>query len=446
MKRFLAAFITLVSLAWAATLLWPGSAAPVAFDATNVWALRDQALNLSGLLSFSLLSLAMVLATRPVWLERSFGGMDRIYRSHKWAGILAVGFAALHWLAELSAGTIRAQWGVEGRLSRTYGSSAVEAMRDLAEPAGEIAIYALLLMLALSLWKRFPFHIWRLVHKAMPLLYLTLAFHAAFLAPQAYWTQPAGLLLAVLIAAGSLASLQALGERIGYRRRVGGVVEAVTQPAPGLADVQCRLDKGWRGHRPGQFAFVRFDDGKGDGAHPFTIASADQGDRRLRFGIKALGDYTDGLAARLQPGQAVEVEGPYGCFELPSGASHESQVWIAGGVGVTPFLAWLDALQATPDQAPAVDFYYSVRDRSADPFVARVEALCAKLPSVRLHVLSAAHHQQLTAATLRNSPNAARLKDIWYCGPRGLVESLRSGLRASGLNAVRFHHEAFEMR
>ena len=35
----------------------------------------------------------MTLATRPVWLERPLGGMDRVYRLHKWSGILAVGFA-----------------------------------------------------------------------------------------------------------------------------------------------------------------------------------------------------------------------------------------------------------------------------------------------------------------------------------------------------------------
>ena len=56
-------------------------------------------------------------------------------------------------------------------------------MRDLGENLGEWAIYALLAMLVLTLWKRFPFNIWRYVHKAMPVLYLMLAVHAAFLAP-----------------------------------------------------------------------------------------------------------------------------------------------------------------------------------------------------------------------------------------------------------------------
>ena len=44
---------------------------------------------------------------RPARLEGVFGGMDRIYRVHKWAGILAIAFAALHWSVELADGLIK---------------------------------------------------------------------------------------------------------------------------------------------------------------------------------------------------------------------------------------------------------------------------------------------------------------------------------------------------
>ena len=205
-----------------------------------------------------------------------------------------------------------------------------------------------------------------------------------------------------------------------------------------------RLGQGWRGHRPGQFAFVTFD--RIEGAHPFTIAGADRGDHRVTFQIKALGDYTKGLARRLQPGQPVRIEGPYGCFELPSGRHKGDQVWIAGGIGVTPFLAWLEALQTTPQQAPEVDFYYSVRQRELDPFVAHLESLCVALPSVRLHIMSSERNECLTAATLCDRPGSSKTPEIWFCGPQGLADKLRQGLRAMGMGSARFHQEAFEMR
>lgn len=443
MRRFLAAFIALVTLAWAGSLMAPAAGA-LSSAPLNAWAVREHALTLTGLWSFSLMSLAMVLATRPAWLERPFGGMDRIYRVHKWAGILAITFAALHWLVEMSDDLIKAFVGREGRLPKDHGGSVLEAMRDVAEELGEFAIYALLAMLVLTLWKRFPFKIWRYLHKVMPVMYLALAFHAAFLAPLDFWGQPVGALLALLIAAGAAASVQALAGWIGHRRQVDGVVETVCEPGPGLTEVTCRLGEGWRGHRAGQFAFVTFD--RLEGAHPFTIASADHGDGRVRFEIKALGDYTKGLARHLQPGQLVRIEGPYGCFNMPSGPHKRDQVWIAGGIGVTPFLAWLESLQATPDKAPDVDFYYSVRQRESDPFVSRLETLCATLPSVRLHVMCSERNERLDAATLRERGRAGKTAEIWFCGPQGLADTLREGLRSAGMGGTRFHQEAFEMR
>jgi hypothetical protein len=147
----------------------------------------------------------MFLATRPVWLEAPLGGMDRIYRSHKWAGILAVGLAALHWLVEMSDDILKALIGRQGRVPEEVVTGWLDVLRDLAEDMGEWAIYALLAMLVITLWKKFPYRPWRLLHRAMPVLYLMLAFHAALLAPTGYWARPVGALLAVLLAAGFMA-------------------------------------------------------------------------------------------------------------------------------------------------------------------------------------------------------------------------------------------------
>jgi predicted ferric reductase len=97
MKTMLASLSALVAVVWGWDVLntsFPANAHPL-------WIARQEALYLSGLLSIALMSLAMLLATRPTWLESSLGGMDRVYRTHKWAGILAISFAALHWLIEL---------------------------------------------------------------------------------------------------------------------------------------------------------------------------------------------------------------------------------------------------------------------------------------------------------------------------------------------------------
>jgi predicted ferric reductase len=435
MKILLAGLLALVTLAWG----WDISHVVVSAPVHPLWLARQELLYLSGLLSVAMLSLAMFLATRPVWLEAPLNGMDRIYRGHKWAGMLATGFAVLHWLIEMSDDVLKAVIGREGRLPREKFAGVLDVLRDLAEDMGEWAFYALLAMLLITLWKKFPYRPWRGLHQSMPLLYLALVFHAVLLAPVAYWLQPVGLLLALLLAAGVYGALRSLLSHIGKSRRVGGKIVAIEQAAPDVTTVSCRLDHAWPGHRPGQFAFVSFDDK--EGPHPFSIASADQGEPVITFQIKALGDYTRGLAWRLQLGQVVRVEGPYGRFELARCDPRARQIWVAGGIGVTPFLAWLEALQASPASVTAADLHYCTRDQTTDAFVPRLQALCANLPGIRLQIYGGRQGATLTTAALAVS----RKSEIWFCGPAGLADALRKGLARSGWRP-RFHQEAFEMR
>lgn len=439
MKTLLATLVALVTLAWG----WDIFVAGGATGGSLPWAVRQEGLYLSGLLSIAMMSLAMFLAARPAWLEGPLGGLDRMYRTHKWAGILAVAFAAAHWLIEMSSDILKAMIGREGRLPKEKYTGLLEVLRELAEDMGEWAIYAVLAMLVLTLWKRFPYRSWRFLHQAMPGLYLMLVFHAALLAPADYWAQPVGALLAVLLCAGVYGSVHALAGHIGRARQVSGTIVAVERSAADIAAVRCQLDNGWQGHRPGQFAFITFD--PKEGPHPFTIASADRGDRTVVFQIKALGDYTRGLADRLQAGQAVKIEGPYGRFDIARRDPQAQQIWIAAGIGVTPFLAWLESLQANPEDAPTADLHYCTRDRITDPFVVRLESLCAPLAGIRLNVHGALQGEVLSPSKVAAKDNIS-CAEVWFCGPQGLAESLRKGLHATLGDKFRFHQEAFEMR
>lgn len=433
----------LVPLLALVAAVWYGAFASAVYpaEAALPWIARREGLYLTGLASFALMSLVMLLAVRPAWLEKPLGGMDRIYRLHKWTGILAVGLGAAHWLVELSGDLIKSFIGKAGRLPKPQHDALYAQLRELAEDMGEWALYAALAILVLTLWKRFPYHWWRHVHRAMPALYLMLAFHAALLAPSAYWAQPAGALLALCLAVGVPAAFVSLAGRIGRRRRVSGTVTAVNRSGD-VAEIDCRLDAPFA-HRPGQFAFVTFD--AKEGAHPFTIASADRGDGTVRFCVKALGDHTRRLGQTLVVGQPVRVEGPYGRFQLDRRDPQRRQVWVAGGIGVTPFLAWLEALQARPETATPADLHYCTRDAAADAFVGRLEALCAGLPAIRLRVHDARRGELLDAGMLGLADGGKPKAEVWYCGPQGLAEVLRGGLARLG-GGARFHQEAFEMR
>ena len=409
-------------------VIWAWGVAISSSSAASLpWAVYDHSLYLCGFLSISLMSLAMLLAIRPAWLETPLGGLDQMYRLHKWTGILAVIFAAAHWLIEMGDDLVKAIFGRSGRLHEAEFSGFVEMVRDAAEDIGEWAIYLLLAMLALTLLKYFPYKFWRYLHRMIPVLYLLLAFHAVWLAPPVWWQQPTGLLMALLLSGGIAASLLSLSGRVGRKRRCSGRISVINRLSPDITEVQCDLGTNWPGHRAGQFALVTFN--SLEGSHPFSLASANQGDGRVTFLIKALGDYTRDLSRKIHAGQAVSVEGPYGRFDVTDSRHGARQVWVAGGIGITPFLAGLEEQQKYPERASMTELHYCTANAATDPTVARLHELCAALPQLTLFIHDSHKGEKLSADQLLVSQPASHALDIWFCGPKGLARSLKEGLK-----------------
>lgn len=443
MKRI--SYALLLALA-GLTALWL-AADPLTVNGSTFFAVRKLLINYTGVLGIGIMSLGMLLALRPVWLEPVIGGLDKSYRLHKWLGIAGLSLAVIHWLWA-KAPKWAVGWGLLTRPQRPRGPrveadgwfALLQQQRHLAESIGEWAFYALVALLAIALIKRFPYRRFFQTHRLMAAVYLALVVHSVILAPAGYWTSALGPVLALLLAVGSYAALCSLAGRIGNNRRVQGRIAALTpHPDSRVLEVALQLDGSWPGHRAGQFAFVTFD--RGEGAHPFTIASAWQGDGRLTFMIKALGDHTGTLAARLAAGDRVTVEGPYGRFDFDGEA--QRQIWVAGGIGITPFIARLEALARTPAAQP-VDLYFCAH-AGDDSLTARLRQLAAAA-RVNLHLRIAGQQQRLDADGLCRQTPEWRDAQVWFCGPAGFGRSLQRDLCARGLPAGQFHQELFEMR
>ena len=125
-------------------------------------------------------------------------------------------------------------------------------------------------------------------------------------------------------------------------------VEAVREIDDSLVEVALRPLGRRVDFVPGQFAMVYLEAKDGWHRHPFTISSAPHEDV-LRVTVKALGDYTARLQELIEPGMPAVIGGPHGRFSHWKGT--DRQVWIAGGVGVAPFLSWLRALNGQLPQS-----------------------------------------------------------------------------------------------
>jgi predicted ferric reductase len=111
-------------------------------------------------------------------------------------------------------------------------------------------------------------------------------------------------------------------------------------------------------------------------SHPFTISSAPAEDV-LRLTIKASGNFTRDLFARLKEGSDAIIEGAYGMFNYKTGGP--KQIWIAGGIGLTPFLSFVRDMDGILQHK--VDLYYTVRHPEEAVFVEELEAADAKTPT-----------------------------------------------------------------
>src|SRR5690606_6015371 len=121
--------------------------------------------------------------------------------------------------AKESSGWIKALWGRAGRPAREAVLPWLTDARGFAKDLGEWAFYLLLAMVALTLISRLlSYRNWRLLHRAMPVLFLALVLHTLALMPLTFWALPMGLLMGVMLALGSLAALWSLAGWVGARR------------------------------------------------------------------------------------------------------------------------------------------------------------------------------------------------------------------------------------
>jgi predicted ferric reductase len=174
-------------------------------------------------------------------------------------------------------------------------------------------------------------------------------------------------------------------------------------------------------------------------SHPFTITSAPGADS-LRLAVKRLGDFT-GSVMTLRPGSRAQLEGPFGRFCLTPDRVH-SQTWIAGGIGITPFLSWARSL----DEPIAADLYYCTPAAEHAHFLDELFDIADRYPSFRVIPIRKTSLGHLSVSDIEAvNPNLSH-GHIFICGPPALVENLRTGFVTNGMLPGRIHSETFDFR
>ncbi|SCL68572.1 Predicted ferric reductase [Micromonospora citrea] len=393
---------------------------------------------ITGLVAGYLLLVQVLMMSRLPVLERWVGG-ERIARLHRDVGatllvaVLAHASLILVGYADLEDNSVLTEAGV--------------LLRDHEDMVSAFAAAGILVLVGLTgvraIRTALPYELWHALHLSSYAVLLLGFAHQFSNGAQLFrpgpvrtgWIAAYALVVAALLWGRVLAPL---AFNLRHRLRVADVVAE----SPDTISIYLTGDRLERlDLLGGQFFRWRFlTRGCWWQAHPFSVSAAANG-RWLRLTVKVVGAHTADLRD-LDPGTRVWAEGPSGTFTAAH-RTRERALLIAGGSGITPIRAMLEELP------PGAALIYRART-PADVLLQRELDWLAEARDTSIWYVVGSRHdpgprQVLSPEGLRRLvPDVAR-RDVYLCGPPGLVEEALRALRRAGVPGRQIHLATFEL-
>ncbi len=205
--------------------------------------------------------------------------------------------------------------------------------------------------------------------------------------------------------------------------------------------------------QPGQYAAISYERrGKPSVARCFSIVSSPTDQHLLQFSMRVRGRFTTALS-NLQKGDLVDVTGPFGGFVFDT-TNDKKAVFMAGGIGITPFvsmLRYLSVLQADND----VTLLYSCATQDDVPFGDELLQIQAANPNLKvIFVVGKGPIDQLPSGHAESGYITAVLLDkvtgknyidrrFFICGPPFFMKPMAGLLAKQGALKSSILTEAF---
>ncbi len=385
---------------------------------------------INAFLAISSLSLNFLLSARLKALEQLFRGLDRMYRVHKVVGRTSLFFMILHPVFLVIA--TRPQLSVLIEFILPIGSI------DVA--AGVIAVYLFLFLIVLTVAIHIPYHWWHISHKFLGFVLLFAGGHALFAGSDIAQYDMLRFWITFLISLGmvSWAYMTFFYKHIGPRFKVS--LSQVNHRGD-ITEVYFKKPRGFS-YQPGQFIFIRFPRFEGvRELFPFSISS-DPSQSSVRISIRQSGDYTSKSIPLLKKGDPAIVMGPYGRFGERYLSHEYDMVWIAGGIGITPFLSLAKHESIHPTKRKILLIW--ARKEKQDPYDKELEFESLKNSHFEFIAWVSEERKRLTADDIMylvGGKAELKRKYFFLCGPPAMMYQLSHRLHKLG---VSYHHIAFE--
>ncbi len=390
-----------------------------------------------GLVAMTMFALTFILSTRITWIEDVFGGLDKVYIAHGILGgsaLMLILFHPIFLVLKFVPGNM--QQAMVYLLPSSYWSVNF----------GIVALLGLITLVYITLFTKMKYHKWKFTHEFMGLIFAIAALHIFLVRGNAsqdniftgYYYYAAAVTAIGLF--GFAYSLFIKGRML--KNAVYKVDEITSRK--GFYEIDMVPEHKPLQYKSGQFVYVRFYNEKmSREEHPFSIASRSN-DAKLRIVVKKLGDFTERLDS-LKVGDRVSVEGPYGRFNYAYHGKKE-QVWIAGGIGVTPFLGMVQDIDDDADLKNYVYLFYSVSDDSEFIGYNLLKQIESRSRKFRFIPWNSKRQGYLTIDRIYEHTGRFRDKEFFLCGPPRMKEGIISALLKQGVHENNIHEEAFDFR
>lgn len=393
---------------------------------------------LAGVAGLAMLLMAAILSARIPGVDRPFGGLTRLWRTHHFLGAGSLILLLAHpLLLAFSAGTTSLS------AARTM---LFPPLSDLASWSGWAALILMMLFLApsFSFFGHPRFERWKKLHRlAGPAVALALI-HGFWLSrglPQ--WLNITVWSVFAMVALGAVTWRFVFSRRIGRR---GCRVSKVERVANNVVELTLSPEHGKFAHEAGNFVYLApYDPGLEAGygeEHPYTLSSSPL-EPALRIAIKDLGDASRAIQS-IREGAHATIEGPYGRFFPNPRAVTDPELWVAGGIGITPFLARMRLLKQLGKPADAC-LIFCVQDEARELYGQELRSLASSLSGFRLNFHHFYREGPITREYIEKvCPDMAQ-RLLHVCGPRPLKDLVVQHARAAGIPVSSIHSEEFEL-
>jgi len=201
-------------------------------------------------------------------------------------------------------------------------------------------------------------------------------------------------------------------------------------------------------YKPGQFLFLQLlRKGKRSSPHPFTISSSPTAGH-LSVTPKELGDFTTTIKDTRE-GDKAFIDAPYGVFSYLNHPESEL-VFIAGGIGITPFMSMLRYMHDRGDKRK-ITLFWGNKSESNICFKNEMKILEQANPDLKMVLVMSdqpdwtGEKGYLDIALIKKYLATLDEKEFFVCGPPAMTKAILESLKKDGVSATRIHSELFSI-